>query len=343
MSDNFSKQYGEGRIVLKDAIPLRLPLCVSIEPSNICNFKCKMCYQSEARYSELARPLTNMSMDYFNKAVDDLKNWCKKSGEKIKLMKLYSVGEPLLHENIGKMVSVIKAANICNKLEITTNASLLTEERARRLVDNGLDYLRISVYSVDEGGNEKFTGSNISRDDIYKNVEYIMKYKRMLGKEKPVICAKLIDTFSDENSRFLEMYQPLVDEAYVDQPMDSTGGAIERLFGDRALEVKTEASKKLLYKERKACRYPFTHLTVKSDGRVVVCCSDWAYETNVGDIRKSTLEEIWNGKPLYNFRCMMLKTKGVGISVCSKCEIPFRNFEEDNIDDFPIERLDYWK
>lgn len=36
----WSKAYDANRITLMDALPLSLPLCICIEPTNVCNFKC---------------------------------------------------------------------------------------------------------------------------------------------------------------------------------------------------------------------------------------------------------------------------------------------------------------
>ena len=49
-----------------------------------------------------------MDMDCFEKTVSDIKKWVDECGEKVKLIKLYSLGEPLIHQNICEMVKKIK-------------------------------------------------------------------------------------------------------------------------------------------------------------------------------------------------------------------------------------------
>ena len=51
-----------------------------------------------------------MEWDIFQKTLDDLKNWTDGAGEKIKLLKLYSLGEPMVVENF------IYPHHICNIL-----------------------------------------------------------------------------------------------------------------------------------------------------------------------------------------------------------------------------------
>lgn len=88
----WSVAYQADRVKLIDAIPLDLPLCVCIEPTNICNFKCLMCWQSTNEYHTHGGPFINMSMDLFDKVIGDLKEFCRNKNGVIKLIKLYSTG-----------------------------------------------------------------------------------------------------------------------------------------------------------------------------------------------------------------------------------------------------------
>ena len=95
--------------------------------------------------SRCAQESSEMSSALFYKLVKDIKSLCEKEKEKVKLIKLYSTGEPLLHPQVGEMLKELKTSDICQQVEITTNASLLTEELSRCMVDNELDYFRASI------------------------------------------------------------------------------------------------------------------------------------------------------------------------------------------------------
>lgn len=340
---SFEKEYSQKRQILKKIIPLKVPLCISLEASNLCNFKCIMCYHGSDRYAEESKPLQNMDTAIFKKCLSDIKKWCQKENSLIKVIKLYSLGEPLLHPEISEMVRLIKESNICEILEITSNASMLTRETAEKLVDNKLDIFRASIYSVDEERNKEITQTNISPKQIQENIHYMRKYRDLHGCDKPFISAKMIDSYSEENERFRAVYETIADEAYLDKLMDSPANenTVKRYYTDKEEKARADIHDNRVYKDRKACRYPFTHMTVRSDGKVLVCCSDWPQKTVVGNVLIESLEEIWNSKALYDFRCMMLKTKGLGNSLCAQCDIPLRDFPEDDIDDFPIEKLNY--
>lgn len=342
---SFENEYANNRIILRDVVPLEMPLCISIEPSDACNFSCVMCHHSNPEYDVINPCKQNMSIGLFEKCIKDIEQWCVKTGKTIKVMKLYSMGEPLINPNITYMIERVKKANICQLLEITSNVSLLTYELGERIVESGLDVFRASVYSIDEARNRYITGQDrFDVDRIYDNLQHMKMYRDKKGVKKPFISAKMIDSYSEENERFIKKYSSVADEAYIDKIMDmsGTGETIERYYGLENKDNAKQDNSRVRLLDRKCCRYPFTHMTIKGDGKVVVCCNDWMNATCIGDAKINSLEKIWNSKELYDFRCMMLKTKGLNIELCKNCEIPLRDFSEDDIDGFPIEKLSYW-
>lgn len=342
----FSEAYSQNRVVLADVLPLEVPLCISIEPTNICNFKCKMCGQNSTEYKEHGGPFSLMEIDLFDKVIDQIVDWCG-NNKKVKLMKLYSLGEPLLHPQIGYMLKKIKEAGIANQVEITSNASLLTEKIARELVDNGLDYFRASIYSIyNDKLSEVTQQKKYSADTVKANLGYMKQYRDEKGLTKPFICSKMFqDDSTDENAVFQMEYKAVSDEQFIDVAFEVPGlenSSLDNLFGEEnGAHADAIYHERALYKERKACRYPFTHLTIKHNGDVVICCTDWLRDTKLGNVNDTTLEAIWNSKNLYDFRSMMLKTKGINHHLCATCEIPYKDCKEDNIDSVSIDRFSW--
>lgn len=342
----WSTAYSMKRVSLRDSIPLEIPLCICIEPTNICNFKCLMCWQSTEEYKHEGGPFFNMDMDLFHKILVDIQALCKKTKKKIKLVKLYSTGEPLLHPEIAVMVREIKEADICNQVEITTNGALLTKAIAESFVQSGLDYLRVSVYSVLPERQAKVTQSHVRPEQILENVKYLKKYRDKQQKKKPFIAAKIMDTHTDENDRFREMYRSISDEQLIDVPWELPGleeKPLNRLYGSgkNGEEAEKAYLENVGTSTRQVCRYPFTHLTIRNNGDAVVCCTDWARGTKLGNVCRQSIEEIWTSKELYDFRVMQLTNKGEYHSLCKECPIPLQNKPEDDLSGVPIEVLTY--
>lgn len=264
---------------------------------------------------------------------------------KIKLIKLYSLGEPLLNPHIADWVRAIKEAGVCNAIEITTNASYLSHEMSGALIDAGLDILRVSVYGATEGLFSRTTGKPASiEQDVVNNVVYLVKLRNSRGIGYPKVYAKMMDTSEEENSCFFEKWENVADECGLDELFDLTSGEndiFQNMYGEGAEMAFEKSMASNLYQNRKICRYPFTHLTVRSDGIVVVCCADWLKETAYGNVMEHSLKDIWESKSLYEFRKEMVEQFGACHKCCQRCEIPLRDTPEDDLTGLTIGRFDY--
>lgn len=342
--ENIPQKYQQEREILVDILPLDIPLSISIEPTNICNFKCVMCEQnSQSKTTDMV--FSNMTMECFEKLTLDIETWCKRYNKKIKTIRLYANGEPLLHPEIGYMVKRIKDADITHFIEITTNGSLLNNELAEQFVDYGLDYIRFSIYSIYKDKNNKITQSKSNPEEIRENIKYLRNYRDKVGATKPFIQAKLIDTYSKENEEFKAFYKGIADDTFIDQPMDANSGEdiFINLYEDRAEQIRNEVHNKRIYHKRKVCRYPFTHMVILSSGDVCICCNDFCRKTVYGNVMKHSLMDWWTSKSLYKIRVMQLEKKGIDLPVCEICDVPFRDCKEDDIDEFPKDKLNYSK
>lgn len=145
----------------------------------------------------------------------------------------------------------------------------------------------------------------------------------------------MIDTFTDENKLFLNLYKDISDEVIIEEPMNWSSYQKRNLLSgiyniDQLNQIK-------LKEPRKVCPYPFYTLAVQSDGDVVVCCVDWSRHTKVGDIRSQKLKEIWEGEALKSLQKLHLEGKRYNNKACQNCEILNCCPDVDNIDYMIIE------
>ena len=68
------------------------------------------------------------------------------------------------------------------------------------------------------------------------------------------------------------------------------------------------------------CWIPWSSLSLGWDGRVVWCCGDLNGKGILGDIRKQTLREIWNGNEIRRIRRGLSKGKLDDLELCKNCE-----------------------
>ena len=78
----------------------------------------------------------------------------------------------------------------------------------------------------------------------------------------------------------------------------------------------TEREQFLLTKSSTFCMYPWIHFHAHPTGSAYPCCMA-DMEFPIGDMRKNTIQEIWNQEPIKKMRIQMLNEQPV--SACSRC------------------------
>ncbi|MBL7961385.1 SPASM domain-containing protein, partial [bacterium] len=67
------------------------------------------------------------------------------------------------------------------------------------------------------------------------------------------------------------------------------------------------------------CPYPWQYLVVQWNGDVVPCCRDYNAVITLGNVKKSSLKEIWNSSRYEEFRRQMAIGKFHNNPICSPC------------------------
>jgi radical SAM protein with 4Fe4S-binding SPASM domain len=281
----------------------------------------------------------NMSMELFIKIIEQMKSW---KGPQLKVLKLSLYGEPLLNPHFCAMLRIAKDADIAERIETTTNASLLTEDICTKVVGYGLDYMRVSIYSAIQEKHYRVTNSKIGINTIYSNLLMLKRIKQRYNSNIPFVGVKMLDTYSEENDLFVKMYTDVADEVYLDKPHNwisyKGNSFIDNLYGSDVEKAKTDVIDS--NSGRIACTLPFFTLAVRSNGDVSPCCIDWIGGTNIGNVYKETLEDIWYGDRMFEFRKMQIENRKDENESCMNCEIYLSDYyTRDNIDGFPVEKL----
>src|SRR5690606_38255967 len=119
------------------------PLYVKIKVFYGCNLKCEMCNH----WRDTREP--PVSAERFKEVIGELASMGTK---KIHI----SGGEPMLRPHIPDFVELASASGI--KVTMTTNGTLVTKEKAKRLVEGGLRGVNISIDSPNRKMHEKIRG-----------------------------------------------------------------------------------------------------------------------------------------------------------------------------------------
>ena len=324
---------------LMDVLPLCKPFTVLIEPSSLCNFRCIQCFQSIKADSYFTKNRGNMPLARFQRVIEQLKAW---PGPKIKVLKLSLYGEPLINPDFCEMLQLAREADVAERIETTTNASLLSREIAEKLVEHQLDYARVSIYASSQDRHGEITGSKMEMQTIHENLRVLQEIKKTKCAERPFISCKMLDAYGEENDRFFQVYRDVADELFLDKPHSwiKVDGAdfIKSYYKDDADGAIADLNQHST--RRIACPMAFTTMAVRSNGDVSPCCVDFIGGTNLGNVDQNTMRKIWNSDLWHEFQKMQLQNRKQENSSCSRCDIYLSDhYTRDNIDGFPVEKL----
>ncbi|MCQ2505778.1 MAG: SPASM domain-containing protein [Lachnospiraceae bacterium] len=298
-----------------------MPWTIHIDPSNICNFKCRYCYNA---YPELTSKSVKefMSLDGFIGIIDQLESLPQE--EKPKVLRLFHAGEPLLNPNFRSMLEYMGHKNIAGRIELTTNASLMSKDMADSILCSGINYVRCSIYAVTDKKEYEITGNGISVDKIYENIKYLKEERDRRKQETPYIVVKTFNNLSEgEREIWEKRYSLISDEIYLDEITDLNGvidlDEIKKCFG------------------KKVCPYPFYMMVIKPNGDATVCCTDANSGFTAGNVFEKPIKEVWQGEKMHLFQKEQLMGNRKNIPMCSKCDMILNDkFTVDNIDNADV-------
>jgi radical SAM protein with 4Fe4S-binding SPASM domain len=317
---------GNELVKLSDVLPLDMPISLMIDPTNLCNFRCSFCPTGEkSLLGEYNRPKGVMSFELFEKILNQVNEYQKNTVHKIKSLLLYKDGEPLLNKKLPEMITLAKKLNIAKHILVTTNASFLDEEYSEKLLNSGLDFLRVSVQSLTQESFAKVTRTKLNYEKIKLNVKKFYELKNKMKKNTQLIISYVDAENFDEKmkNKFVEESKEFSDRVIIHPVMGWTRSDV---YDWR------NGIKRLENKELKVCPDPFSRFAVNFDGTVSVCCVDWSHGTLVGDLNNETFSDVWNGKKLKEFRLLHLAGKRSEIGPCKNCDYIKDKKVSENID-----------
>lgn len=273
----------------------KFPLHIDIESTSACNLRCTMCarnFMDEEKGGEIG----SMKWDLFKKIIDE----ASKHG--LPSIKLNYRGEPLLHPDLEKMVKYAKKAGII-EVQFNTNGLLLNEDRAKALIEAGLDRIIFSFDGATKETYEKIrTGSNF--EVVVGNIKNLVRIRDSMGLQRPCVRVQMVNM--EENEHELGMFKDLW------KPVANRIGIIKKRDRSDSDKSKMEAF---------PCPQIWQRMMICWNGETRMCCGDWSGEYVIGDASKSSISDMWKGKKMEHVRQCHASGKSNSIGVCAKCEI----------------------
>lgn len=315
MKAKFESSVDKNRNKLADVLPLKSPYTIYIEPTRLCNLKCYYCMHSSRNVpnGELEKTgyvLKNMDMLMYEKLVSDINNF----NPQPKRIVFSGLGEPLMNKKLPEMIKLLRNTGYMNRIDIITNAVLLSYDVSDKLVEAGVSRIQISIQGLDDIQYFKNCGVEVNFKKLVDNIRYFYEHKK-----QSEIYIKIIDDelkTVEDKERFFDIFGDICDSIFIEhlivleQQMGDHGGKV-----DSSLNINNE---KITFSN--CCTVPTYHLQIGVDGDVFPCpIVGLPRSFAIGSIVFNNLSEIWKGEKRKNLILQMLKGDKNNIPVCGSC------------------------
>jgi radical SAM protein with 4Fe4S-binding SPASM domain len=262
-----------------------------------------------------------MPFPLFVKIIDDL----KKFPRKLKAIRLYGFGDPLMNKRLVDMVDYTKRACVTDFIEFTTNGWWLEPDLNRRLVEAGLDAITISVPGLSEEKIKEVCGQDVNLFQYYCDIADFYE-----NKGKCRVHIKLTNYGLEEGD--IELFHSLFDEICDEISIDNVVPIWSGLEGQIKVPDKNIYMREIVPVE--VCPYIFYHMTVHANGDISTCFVDWDRKNLLGNAKTESIVDIWNGSKLLTRRINMLE--GFKEGICVDCN-QLKYGQPDSIDEHRYE------
>jgi radical SAM protein with 4Fe4S-binding SPASM domain len=296
------RNYRRGSAVVEGAYPDRL----YIEITNVCNLDCVMC---PTGLHVLERDKGHMKWELFTQVIDEM-------APHVKTTTLHIWGEPLLHPRLAEMVRYAREKGI--NVSISTNATLLTEERTEALLEAGLSEIYLCL-----DGMIAATYEAIRRKADFEvtkaNIERFIEMRRAFNGHGPKTYVQIIEMepTKEQTEDFRRFWQrPGVDRVNV-KAFDSWGNQVKEINQLRDQEDKANLPS---LKDRYHCPLLWYHCHVYFDGTVTCCDRDYGAKYPLGNVREAGgVMKVWNGPRMQELRRKHLANDVRDVPPCRAC------------------------
>jgi radical SAM protein with 4Fe4S-binding SPASM domain len=299
-------------ILTRRAMHAGMPFSISVEPTTSCNLRCPGC---PTGLKQLKRPQGYIDAEKFKEILGQL-------NPHLAYLMLYFQGEPFLHPDFFKLLDLARENRIYTAT--STNAHFINNQRARKVVESGLDRIVISMDGAEQATYEKYR-MNGDFATVRQGVLELMYWKKELGSRTPYVILQCL-VFRHNEHQIAEV-KKLASELGVDR-LEFKSAQIYKYEDDRKYIPENhkysryvrgaDGKWKLKKPIRNRCFRMWSGAVITWDGRVVPCCFDKDARHHLGKLGEGSIDSIWKNKAYKTFRQKILSNRSE-IDICINC------------------------
>lgn len=239
---------------------------VYIEITNVCNLNCSFCIKDNRKKSEMS--------------IDEFETILKKIDKYTNYIYLHVKGEPLIHNNLDKILSL---ANKYNKyVNITTNGVFLKEKVDILKKYNNIRQINISLHS--ENNKTNYIEDIIEAVDELKNIFVVYRFWTLKDNKLDNRMIKYLEKLKDKYNIDNENYNEIINGSNI-----KIGNNI---YISKDKEFEWPNVNNNYCNEHGFCYGLKNQIGILVDGTITICCLDSFGISNLGNIFNDDMDSI---------------------------------------------------
>jgi radical SAM protein with 4Fe4S-binding SPASM domain len=288
--DSFRHYYNDAQNLVVNEHPAQL----DVELNSHCNMSCKFCIHGVRNIKK-----QELGFDLFHEIITQAYDFG------IRSLKLNYMNEPLLMPDLENYIRLARNRGMINVF-LSTNGVLLTDDRARSLIDAGLTKLFISIDAINARTYMLQRGSPKYNLVVHNTLNFI-NVRDEMKLEYPLVRVNFLKNKLNESeeSEFVDYWTGKADMVIV-QEMYETIDKVSNIFipqNGRTFR----------------CSFPFKQLVVNSAGDILPCCTMHGLKLKIGNIKKVSLRQAWSSPVITNLRLLHREGNYRMNPVCQYC------------------------
>lgn len=298
--------------ITKKGLVWGAPYALSIEPTTACNLGCPEC---PSGLKQFTRPTGKLNTDLHKKMLDQ-------TGKTVFYINYYFQGEPFLHPGFLDLIREAKKQRIYTST--STNAHFITAQKAKEIVESGLDRLIISVDGLTQETYEQYRVHG-KLEKVISGIREIVNAKNNLKSNTPHLIMQFLAVKPNEHE--IPLLHNFASDLGISDVRIKTAQLYDYENGNPLMpddekyaryRKKADGTYKLKYKLGNHCWRMWSSTVLTWDGMVVPCCFDKDAKHVLGKVGDSEFSDIWKNVQYKTFRKTVLTNRNQ-IDICQNC------------------------
>lgn len=258
------------------------PRNMLVELTNVCNHRCVFCTNRK-----MTRPAGHIDEALLFRVLREAFDLGTRE------VGFYTTGEPFASHGLARYVAEAKRLGYAY-VYITTNGALATPERARAMMDAGLDSIKFSINAGTRESYERIHGHD-DFERVLRNLAAVSEYRKTLGRPfKIYVSCVLTRQTEGEQASLKALAGPLADDVLFFNAGNQGGLMFE------VNEYLTVAGADL--RRKPPCPMLFNRFHITHEGYLSACCVDYQNYLVVADLNISSLRNAWHNETFVELR-----------------------------------------